>query len=147
MGTCTIDNCCGCFHVHSSQVHGLDDDQEKTDVFFAITRYSSNTTLAHTRSIYNDGWVTVGQIFGRHLVHRFAYVRAEIDCTGDLDKSCAADGYNNSLRGDFDNVGDIKVYNLVSKDGSFTSQLQVTRQGDSVDDEVFHVNLYTVAPR
>ena len=115
-------------------------------MFFAIARYLPNTTLAHTKSIYNDGWVTVGQIYGRNDPIEPSWIEAEIDCTGDLDRDCYAEGYRKTVQQSFA-VNDIKVYNLVSKDGSFTSQLQVTRQGDSVDDEVFHVNLYTVAPR
>ena len=143
MGTCTIDNCCGCFHVHSSQVRG---NEEKTDVFFAITRYSSNTTLAQTKSIYNDEWITVGQIFGTYTMIGGPLVQAEIDCAGDLDRYCYAGSCRNTIRQLFA-VRDIKVYNLVSKDGSFTSQLKVTRQGDTADDGVFHVDLYTVAPQ
>ena len=117
------------------------------DVFFAIARYLPNNTLGHTKEIYKDGWVTVGQLYGvADLVGNNPRVRAEIDCAGDLDHICEYEGCRNSVLEGFATVGDIKTINLMSKGGWFTSRMDVKRLEDTHDDKVFSVDLYTVAP-
>lgn len=118
-------------------------NEDSTDVFFAITRYLPNIPKAQSRSIYNNGWVTVGQIYG---INGDAYssITAMIDCEKDL-LGCGDDRESNTATHHF-SAGETFTFDLWSRNGVSSSTMVATHTADSYDDMVYVVDVLSVAP-
>lgn len=119
------------------QVQGYNSQWDGHDVFLPIQRYCPNVT---EKSIFNDGWVTVGYVYANNPSVGLPHVFAGMDCSGDMDQGCSMTSHDFILH-----EGDVQDFTLSSHDNNYHMALHVKRNGDS-DCKEMAVTVQSVPP-